>query len=98
MRHSRQVSLKKSKGAVLPGFGPMTTAALREIGITNLDQLLTRDPFEVYSKLKKKIPRTSLNFLYALIAAAEKSDWRTIQKTRRTAILLRLESMGIAPK
>jgi DNA transformation protein len=39
-----------------------------------------------------------LNFLYGLIGAIEDIPWQEIMKTRRTAILLRLEEMGIAPK
>ena len=84
--------------AVLKGLGPKSSAALRTIGIETIEQLKARDPFDVYAQLKSKIPGTSLNFLYALIGAVEDVHWQEIKKTRRTAILLRLEEMGIAPK
>lgn len=83
---------------VLKGFGPKSTRALAAIGIHSIEQLQALDPYEVYRQLKNRAPGTSLNFLYGLIAAAERCDWRDVQKTRRTEILLRLDEMGIAPK
>ena len=84
--------------ASLKGLGPRSSAALREIGIESVKELLGRDPFDVYAELKAEVPGTSLNFLYALIGAIEDVHWQEIKRTRRTAILLRLEEMGIAPK
>lgn len=84
--------------ATIEGFGPKSSAALRRIGIATIEQLRALDPFEVYAELKAKVPGTSLNFLYALIAAAEGAHWLEIKRTRRTSILLRLEEMGLAPK
>ena len=86
------------KVAPLKGLGPRSSAALHEIGIESVKELLGRDPFDVYAELKAKVPGTSLNFLYALIGAIEDVHWQEIKRTRRTAILLRLEEMGIAPK
>jgi DNA transformation protein and related proteins len=82
----------------LKGLGPKSSAALRTIGIDSVEELRARDPFAVYAELKTTVPGTSLNFLYGLIGAIEDVHWREIKKTRRTAILLRLEEMGIAPK
>ena len=84
--------------AGLGGLGPKSAAALAAIGITSVEQLRARDPFEVYALLKAKQSRTSLNFLYALVGALEGVHWQQIKKTRRTAILLRLDELGIAPK
>lgn len=70
---------------------------MRTIGIDSIEELRARDPFDVYAELKAKIPGTSLNFLYALIGAVEDIHWQEIKKSRRTAILLRLEDMGMAP-
>ena len=86
-----------SKSALIPGFGLKSTEALAKIGITTIHQLRTRDAFEVYANLKKQVPGTSRNFLYAIIAAQEDLDWREVAKTRRTEILLRLDEMGLAP-
>lgn len=94
--------MKKVKSAStvvsLKGLGPKSSAALRSIGVETIEQLRSRDPFEVYAELKAKIPETSLNFLYALIGAVEDIHWQEVKRFRRTTILLRLEEMGIAPK
>jgi TfoX C-terminal domain len=82
----------------LKGLGPKSSAALRSIGINSIEELRARDPFDVYALLKANVPGTSLNFLYGLIGAVEDVHWQQIKRTRRTAILLRLEEMGIAPK
>lgn len=84
--------------ASLKGLGPKSSAALRTIGIRSIAELRARDPFDVYAELKVKVPGTSLNFLYGLIGAIEDVQWQQIKRTRRTAILLRLEEMGIAPR
>lgn len=84
--------------ASLKGLGPKSSAALRTIGISSIEDLRAQDPFDVYAELKAKVPGTSLNFLYGLIGAIEDVHWQEIKKTRRTAILLRLEEMGIAPR
>lgn len=88
----------KSDVACLKGLGPKSSAVLHSTGITTVEELRARDPFEVYAELKAKVPGTSLNFLYGIIAAIENIHWREVQRTRRTTILLRLEEMGVAPK
>ena len=84
--------------ASLKGLGPKSAAALRRIGVSSIQELRARDPFDVYAELKVAVPGTSLNFLYGLIGAVEDVDWREIKRARRTSILLRLEQMGLAPK
>jgi DNA transformation protein and related proteins len=96
---SEMTKIEKSANvASLEGLGPKSSAALGTIGIKSINELRARDPFEVYAELRAKVPGTSLNFLYGLIGAIEDVQWQQIKKTRRTAILLRLEEMGIAPK
>ncbi|MFL6578363.1 MAG: TfoX/Sxy family DNA transformation protein [Povalibacter sp.] len=82
----------------LKGLGPKSSAALRSIGISSIEELCARDPFHVYAELKRNVPGTSLNFLYALMGAIEGVHWQQIKRTRRVSILLRLEEMGIAPR
>ena len=82
----------------LPGFGPKSTQALASIGIHSIEELRSRDLYEVYRMLKETVPGTSLNFMYGLIAAVEGCDWREVQRLKRTEILLRLDDMGLAPK
>jgi len=82
----------------VPGLGPKSSAALQAIGIRTLAQLKRRDVYTVYARLKTRDPTVSLNFLYCLIAAVEGVHWRDVQRQRRTAILLRLDELGLAPK
>jgi DNA transformation protein and related proteins len=85
-------------GAPIKRLGPKSSAVLARLGIHTVEQLRAMDPFEVYARLRVEAPGTSLNFLYGLIAAIDDIDWREVQRTRRTEILLRLDDMGIAPK
>jgi len=54
--------------------------------------------YDVYRQLKEKVSGTSLNFMYSLITAVEGRDWREIQRTKGTEILLQLDELGITPK
>jgi DNA transformation protein len=84
--------------ALLKGLGPQSSAVLNGIGITTIEQLRARDPFEVYAELKANVPGITLNMLYGMIGAIEDLHWLEVKKSRRTEILLRLDEMGIAPK
>ncbi len=84
--------------ALIPGLGPKSTMALKAIGVHTLAQLRRRDLYAVYAKLKARDPTVSLNFLYGMIAAVEGIHWRDVQRERRTAILMRLDELGLAPK
>jgi DNA transformation protein len=81
----------------LKGLGPKMEALLPTVGIESAQQLLASDPFEVYARLKRAVPNTSLNALYALIGAIENRHWLEIKRERRTEILLRFDEMGLAP-
>jgi DNA transformation protein len=72
--------------------------ALARVGIESPQQLQAADPFDVYARLKRDVPGTSLVALYALIGAMEDQHWLEVKRERRTEILLRLDDMGIAPK
>lgn len=82
----------------LKNLGLKTEGMLALVGITTPDQLLNADPFEVYARLKKTVPGTSLVALYALIGAIEGKHWQDVKRDRRTEILVRLDDMGIAPR
>lgn len=88
----------KNAVQLLPGFGPKSSQALTAIGIHSIQELKSRDLYDVYRQLKDMAPGTSLNFMYGLIAAVEGRDWRDVQRQDRTEILLRLDEMGLAPK
>jgi len=82
----------------LMGLGPKSKQMLKQVGVTDVQQFLAFDPFELYRLLKQKVPGVSLNMLYAILGAQENVPWQEIKKNRRTEILLRLDDMGIAPK
>ena len=83
---------------LIPGFGPKSSAALAAIGIFTIEELKSHGVYEIYRKLKENVPGTSLNFLYALIAATDGCHWQEVKRRYRTQILLRLDEMGLAPK
>lgn len=82
----------------LKGLGIRSEEMLSQVGIYSVEDFMASDPFEVYKKLKEKVPGTSLNALYAMIGAQENRHWKEVKDDLKTAILLRLEAMGIAPK
>jgi len=59
----------KGRAAVLPGFGPKSTAALAVVGVHSLTDLEKRDPFEVYRALKEAGPRYQFELPL-------RADWR----------------------
>jgi DNA transformation protein and related proteins len=79
-------------------LGPKSRAWLAQLGIHDLEALRRNDPFRLYARLLEMGVPASLNLLYALIGAAEDRDWREVQRTERSGILLRLDDMGLAPR
>lgn len=79
-------------------LGPKSRAWLAPLGIETVAQLRHADPYRVYARLKHSGLPVSLNLLYALIGAVEDRDWREVQREQRSAILLRLDDMGLAPR
>ena len=79
-------------------LGPKSRAWLAGLGIHDAEALRRADPFRVYARLKAQGVPVSLNLLYALIGALEDRDWREVQRSERSSILLRLDDMGLAPK
>ena len=68
---------------------------LAELGIHQAVDLQAVDVFEFYRELKQRHTKVSRNLLYALIGAQEDRDWREVARNDRTAILLRLDEMGL---
>lgn len=75
----------------LPNLGPKTAAWLRAVGVASLEDLRRRGAVPAFVALKRSVPRTSLNALYALAGAIEGRDWRTIRRTRKLELLLAVE-------
>jgi len=79
----------------MKGLGPRCAEWLPLVGIHTPDELRAADPFELYARLKQKVPGFGLNGLYALIGAIEDRNWIDIKRERRAEILMRLEDLGI---
>ncbi len=60
----------------LKGLGPKSQQMLKQVGVTDVQQFLAYDPFELYRLLKQQLPGVSLNMLYAIIGAQENSPWQ----------------------
>jgi len=82
----------------LKGFGPKSEEILAQVGIHSVEEFMAIDPFELYKQLKLNVKGTGLNSIYAIIGAREDMHWQEVAKTQKTAILLRLDDMGLAPK
>lgn len=81
----------------LKGLGKKSEEMLSKVGIDSVDAFLQADPFEIYRQLHISGCSVSLNLLYAMIGAQENIDWRKVAAERKTAILMQLDDMGIAP-
>jgi len=89
--------------ADLKGLGPKSAAQLAQIDISTVEDIMQTDAYEIYARLKKHSPNTSLNMLYAIMGAQENIHWQSIAKNRKMEILMRLDDMSqkdkrLAPK
>lgn len=75
----------------LPNLGPKTAAWLRAVGIASRAELQRRGAVPAFVALKRSVPRTSLDALYALAGAIEGRDWRAIRRRRKLELLLAVE-------
>jgi len=82
----------------LKGFGPKSEQILAQVDINSVEDFMKIDPFELYSRLKANVKGTGLNSIYAIIGAREGLHWQEVSRTRKTAILMQLDDMGLAPK
>ncbi|QYF96086.1 TfoX/Sxy family protein [Massilia sp. PAMC28688] len=82
----------------MQGLGPVTAAWLEQIGILCPAQLRAAEPFDVYARLKARIPGVNILALYAIIGAIEGRHWQDIKRERRADIVLRLDQLGLAPR
>lgn len=78
----------------LPGLGPKSLEALKEIGIHSRADLEQIGAIRAYVKLKKecKSVKPSLNFLYGLVGALEGRPWQEVARHDKGRLLLELES------
>lgn len=72
-------------------LGPKSAAMLASVGVTTLAQLGQRGAVATYVAVKHQQPGASLNLLYALVAALEDSDWKSVRRERKLALMLAVE-------
>ncbi|QFU15379.1 TfoX/Sxy family protein [Microvirga thermotolerans] len=71
----------------LPGIGPATQQALKEVGIETVADLRSLGAVEAYRRLKFMAPRrVSLNALYALEAALRGCHWLDLPSSVKTVL------------
>lgn len=81
----------------LNGFGPRSEEILAQVGIHSVEDFMTIDPYDLYSKIKP-MKGMGLNSIYAIIGARENLSWLEVAKTRKVEILMRLDDLKLAPK
>ncbi|AWB64931.1 transcriptional regulator [Saccharobesus litoralis] len=82
----------------LKGFGPKSEQILAQVNIHTVEDFMAIDPYELYRQLKLTVKGTGLNSIYAIIGARENKHWQDVAKHQKSAILMRLDDMGLAPK
>jgi len=78
----------------MPGLGPKSLAALKQIGVETRAQLIALGAIEAYRKVQRLGGefKPSLNLLYALVGVIEQRDWRDVAKQEKLRLLTELEA------
>ena len=65
----------------LPNIGPKSEAKLKRIGIASREDFLSRDPYEVFDELRRRVDPTLCRCALALIVGARLGQpWHRITK------------------
>jgi DNA transformation protein len=83
--------------ARLPNLGSKSATMLASVGITTLAQLRARGAVAAYVAVKRVHAEASLNLLYALVAASEGGNWKTVQRERKLELMLAIEDYQSQP-
>ncbi|HNT29486.1 MAG TPA: TfoX/Sxy family DNA transformation protein [bacterium] len=71
--------MPKSSLESLPNIGPKIAATLNKIGITDREQFLARDPYEIFHELTEKVdPSLCRCALASIVGAHHGVKWNTI--------------------
>ena len=79
--------------AKLKGLGLKSEADLNAIGIFSRDDLAQAGAVQAFLALHNQNPKTSLNFLYAMVGALEDRNWLDIAQSEKGKLLLELEDI-----
>jgi len=70
-----------SKVSTLPNIGKVIEGKLNRIGINSAEEFLTRDPYEVFEELLRKIDPTLCRCaLASIVGASKKEKWHLVMK------------------
>lgn len=65
----------------LPNIGPVSEAKLKRIGISSREDFLSRDPYEVFDELRRKVdPALCRCALASIVGAKLGQPWHRITK------------------
>lgn len=75
----------------LRNLGPSSAAWLEEIGIRTRSDLQRLGPLVAFRMVRQQHSGTSLNLLWAMVAALEDKDWREITNQHKQRLLAELD-------
>ena len=78
----------------IPNLGPVSRGWLSEVGIHSLADLQATGPLAAYLMVSRRFQRTSLNLLWALVAATSNRDWREVSPREKDELRKLLRELG----
>jgi len=77
----------------LRNLGKTSAAWLRDAGIGTQSQLRMIGPVVAYQIVRERIPKASLNLLWALAAGLNNQDWRELRTELKQQLLEELQRL-----
>jgi DNA transformation protein len=82
--------------AGLRNLGPASARMLAEAGIRSVAALRRAGAVEAFRRVRRAVPRVSVNLLWALEGALTDRAWQDVARTDRTRLLLQLDAVSDA--
>jgi DNA transformation protein len=76
----------------LRNLGPTSAAWLQEIGVYTRADLKRLGPVLAYRLVRQRQPSTSLNLLWAIVAALSERDWRELTSDEKERLGREIEA------
>lgn len=77
--------------AGLRNLGPSSARMLSDAGIQSVAALRKAGPVEAFRRVRKAVPRVSMNLLWALEGALTDRAWQDVARQDRVRLLLQLD-------
>jgi len=77
----------------LRNLGPTSAAWLRDVGIGTQSQLRLIGPVVAYQIVRERMPKVSLNLLWALASGLNDQDWRELRADQKQQLLEELQRL-----